>query len=1177
MVNQLARGRSAGYLERMNVSAIRCALGLVLGAMTASAQPASLTPDSASLNAAGGAVTFSVAVTLTDPAVVTFDATLPDGWSYSSGSGEPTVHPSSGARGAMSWSTATPVSGPVGFSFTAVYPAGSPRSTVRFSALLTPSSGATRITPDPVAFGPSGAPLIVRQPRSVTTGSTSSTAVVRVTATGGASLSYQWRKNGIAIRGATQSFYGPTSAAPSDSGNYDVIVSNAFGSVTSDVAVLTVLDVNPGAVPPVIYTNPLDAMATIGGAASFSALAFTNYTLAYQWLHNGVPLAGATGASLVLPNVQPADTGTYSVVIKNDFGSATSRTATLTVNPAVPVGEPPVIVEPPVNQIIPASTPVHLSVTANGTPPLTYQWLNFGVPIAGANSATLDLPFGGGNYRVVVMNARGATTSSIATVALIPAGNAPLQNGSAGTVKAVAGGSAVLATNDLGSPPMSYQWYKGSVALPGQTASTLVFSNVTPSDAGLYVVMYANEFGSGRATGTLQVLPAPLAPSFNFQPSISGNLGTVDSSTTLSANVDGTGPFSFQWLKNGLELPDATSNPLVIPVVNGSDAGSYVLRVSNSAGTATSSAVTLAVHSAGFANIGIGPPHLPALTVQPRGTRVRQRAHASFAVAAVAEVTPISYQWRKDGVAIAGATEPTFVVNEAAPSDAGDYSVVVWNARGLVISEAAHLTVSGPGYAGLYFGTLTITNTPSAPEPALVVVNDDNTGIYLGPLATGRTFTVDDTGHFSASQSSNAGGIAGANQSFSFDGSFTPGGGVSGTYFHPLTATTANLAATRSPSTGPTQAYAGTYAVSVQNSSASGSVIIDANGRAFASVGTPERADFGTGPVGASGKLSIAGFEAQISGTVRTDGTVALNVTSLGSSPPLTFIGGRDGRPAPERVVNISTRAAVGTIDTNPLIAGFVIAGTAPKTVLIRAIGPTLTQFGVTNPLAAARLELFHDATAIASNSGWDNGATTTTAAISSTGDRVGAFVLPAGSKNAALLTTLEPGSYTAQVSSLDGATGVALVEVYDATENTPQAERRLINISSRAQTGAGENALVAGFVVSGTLPKRVLIRGVGPGLAQFGVPNVLNDPQLQLFDQAGATVATNDNWSSGAGPDMFSTIISTQLAAGAFTLPVQSKDAVLVLSLAPGNYTAQVTGVGSTTGTALVEVYELP
>jgi hypothetical protein len=192
---------------------------------------------------------------------------------------------------------------------------------------------------------------------------------------------------------------------------------------------------------------------------------------------------------------------------------------------------------------------------------------------------------------------------------------------------------------------------------------------------------------------------------------------------------------------------------------------------------------------------------------------------------------------------------------------------------------------------------------------------------------------------------------------------------------------------------------------------------------------------------------------------------------------------------------------------------------------------------------------------------------------VAATAARVGAFALPARSRDAALVVTLEPGAYTAVVTGQGGASGVALVEAYDATEGAIPRAQRIVNIATRATAGAGENALIAGFVVTGSVPKRVLVRGVGPALAQFGITNALARPQLAI--SSGSTViAQNAGWSQS--PDA-SAIASAATRAGAFALAATSVDAAVIVSLAPGAYTAQVTGVGGTTGVALVEVYELP
>ncbi|MCX6953881.1 MAG: hypothetical protein NTV51_17160, partial [Verrucomicrobia bacterium] len=247
----------------------------------------------------------------------------------------------------------------------------------------------------------------------------------------------------------------------------------------------------------------------------------------------------------------------------------------------------------------------------------------------------------------------------------------------------------------------------------------------------------------------------------------------------------------------------------------------------------------------------------------------------------------------------------------------------------------------------------------------------------------------------------------------------------------------------------------------------------------------------------------------------------------------------------------------------------------APKSVLIRAVGPALDAFGVAGALPAARLELFGGTPAIslATNNGWGNAAPVAAAAA-----RSGAFALAPNSRDASILISLAPGPYTVVVSGDAGASGVALVEVYDASENAAP-DQKVVNIASRGNAGSGDNTLTAGFVIAGSVPKRVLIRGVGPALGAFGVPGTLADPELKLINQPGAVIATNDNWGTPASATAADAaqIAAAATAVGAFAFAPGSKDAALLLNLAPGPYTVQLSGVGGAAGVALVEVYEVP
>jgi len=167
----------------------------------------------------------------------------------------------------------------------------------------------------------------------------------------------------------------------------------------------------------------------------------------------------------------------------------------------------------------------------------------------------------------------------------------------------------------------------------------------------------------------------------------------------------------------------------------------------------------------------------------------------------------------------------------------------------------------------------------------------------------------------------------------------------------------------------------------------------------------------------------------------------------------------------------------------------------------------------------------------------------------------------------------LLPGAYTLVAASQTGARGVALVEVYDADSGRGGGSEKLVNIATRARAGGGDDALIAGFVVSGSVPKRLLVRGVGPGLAQFGVEDVLARTEIAVFS-GDRVVTRNSGWTVGPEPGAIAAAASK---VGAFALPAGSADSALLAYFTPGAYTAQLTGPGGASGNALIEVYEVP
>jgi len=281
--------------------------------------------------------------------------------------------------------------------------------------------------------------------------------------------------------------------------------------------------------------------------------------------------------------------------------------------------------------------------------------------------------------------------------------------------------------------------------------------------------------------------------------------------------------------------------------------------------------------------------------------------------------------------------------------------------------------------------------------------------------------------------------------------------------------------------------------------------------------------------------------------------------------------GGSSGGGSPTtagRMVNMSVRAATGTGDQT-LIVGFVVGGSGTsgaKSLLIRAAGPSLAGFGLSNPLADPKITTFTGSTADGSNDDWAGNAS-----IVSMATALGAFPFAsAQSKDAAILASSAIGAHTVHIS---GGGGVALAEIYDATTSMTSTTPRLLNVSARSQVGTGENILIAGFVVAGSTPRTILMRAVGPSLASQGVGGVLADPKISLYAQS-AKIAENDNWGDATNAAQ---IVTTSAQVGAAALPTGSKDAVILTTLNAGIYTVLVTGVGNTTGVALVELFEAP
>ena len=254
---------------------------------------------------------------------------------------------------------------------------------------------------------------------------------------------------------------------------------------------------------------------------------------------------------------------------------------------------------------------------------------------------------------------------------------------------------------------------------------------------------------------------------------------------------------------------------------------------------------------------------------------------------------------------------------------------------------------------------------------------------------------------------------------------------------------------------------------------------------------------------------------------------------------------------------NISTRGQIGAGE-NVLIAGFIVAGTLPVRVALRTQGPGLARFGIQNPAQKMRLQLYdHDGKKLGENAAWKQHPDWRLLQSLN--------VAPSVDSEAGMVATLWPGSYTAVVSDDAGVNGTGIVEVFNIDNQTPT---RLANLSTRGVVGAGEQTLIAGITI-GNSPRTVVIRTQGPALAKFGITNPAGDTLLSVVAQNdGHTVAQNDDWQT----DPQNARLRTDLAAFA---PTDSREAALVLTLAPGAYTALVTSK-TNPGVGIVEVFEI-
>jgi hypothetical protein len=538
---------------------------------------------------------------------------------------------------------------------------------------------------------------------------------------------------------------------------------------------------------------------------------------------------------------------------------------------------------------------------------------------------------------------------------------------------------------------------------------------------------------------------------------------------------------------------------------------------------------------------------LPVISIQPLEQEVSVGQSVTFRV--VASGSGLGYQWLKNSVVIGGATSSTYTIGSAQVSDVGVYSVRISSAGGGIDSTGANLSVTPPGSGPIVITSRPLNQHVNVGQGASFSITATGSGLTYQwlknntpiPGATSATYAIasaqnSDVATYTVRVTSGATvEVASAKL---FVGSSTGG----------ITISTQPSSQTVNVGQGVTFTVAASGTGLSYQWFRNGVAIPAASGSSY-SIASAQAADAGA-------------YFVRITGSSNTvdsaTATLTVNNTGGGAGPT-------------SRLVNLSILTSLDAAG-DTFTMGYVVGGagtSGSKPILIRAAGPTLgaAPFNIPGSLNDPKIELFAGSTKTSENDNWGG-----TPALSTAFASVGAFAYVNGtSLDAAALANIGLGDNSVRVSAAGTGTGTVIAELYDSTPflSLTATSPRLVNVSVLKHLGTG---LTAGFVIDGTAGKRVLIRAVGPtiGAPPFNVGGAVADPQLTLFSGQ-ASIGSNDNW--GGTAEL--TAAFTQV--GAFALPAASRDAAILVTLQPGQYTVQVSGVGGTTGVAIVEVYEVP
>jgi hypothetical protein len=314
-------------------------------------------------------------------------------------------------------------------------------------------------------------------------------------------------------------------------------------------------------VAPTITTPPASRTVTAGNTTTFTVAAAGTAPLSYEWRYNNVAIAGATGASYTLNNVQPSNAGNYTVIVSNPYGSASTIPAILTVTPQ---GIVPSVISAPSSQNANRGSPVIFTVVAAGSAPLTYEWRFNNVALVGATDSSLALskvqPSDAGTYVVTITNAYGATASSPAILLVAGPRDAPTIVTSPSARSILAGTSTTFDVFASGTTPLNYQWRFNNGLITGATNNSFTLNNAQANNAGNYTVTVTNPYGSASTTpAVLSVTPLGVAPTITTPPA--SRTVTAGNATTFTVVAAGTAPLGYEWRYNNVAIAGEVTKP----------------------------------------------------------------------------------------------------------------------------------------------------------------------------------------------------------------------------------------------------------------------------------------------------------------------------------------------------------------------------------------------------------------------------------------------------------------------------------------------------------------------------------------------------------------------------------------------------------------------------------------